>query len=233
MAGSKRFYLDVMMFLFFGTFFNHHVLSMSYHVWGGLVFFGFTVWHVWLNRKWLTGLVIRQKKWRDWVTAALILIWLAMAVSGILAAKEFGIELNVMKPWHKFFGAISLLVVAVHIGFHWVYLRENIRRRFTFVQKVPRALGMVLLAVTLCFGAYSYVDSGFGKWMAAPFTATPHKEHPKDGSGRKIRQKPFNGATLAMLMAEVSAMLYLGAYVVKGKTGNQVPHQPVHAEKRN
>lgn len=55
MTGSKRFYLDVMMFLFFGTFFNRHVISVDYHVWGGLVFFSFTIWHVWLNRKWLTS----------------------------------------------------------------------------------------------------------------------------------------------------------------------------------
>ncbi len=216
MAGSRRFYLDVLMFLFFGTFFNRHVLSMSYHVWGGLVFFGFTVWHVWLNRKWLTGFAKRQKTWRDWATAALIIIWLAMAVTGVLAAKEFGIELNAMRPWHKFFGAISLLLVAVHIGFHWVYLRENIRRSFTFVQKVPRALSTVLLAMTLCFGAYSYVDSSFGKWISAPFISAQHKDPPRDGHGRKHR-RPFNGADLAKLIAEISAMLYLGAYVVKGK----------------
>ena len=76
---------------------------------------------------------------------------------------------------------------------------------------------MVLLAGTLCFGAYSYVASDFGKWMSAPFTSAPRKEHPKDGSGRKKRQQPFDGAALAKLMAEVSAMVYLGAFVVKEK----------------
>ncbi len=216
MESSMRFYLDVMMFLFFGTFFSRHVISMDYHVWGGLVFFGFTLWHVWLNKKWVTGFSKRQKKWRDWVTFLLLVIWLAMAVTGVLAAKEFGIEWHFLKPWHIFLGAVSLLLVAVHIGFHWIYLRENIRRHLPFWQKVPRALGMVLLMGTLCFGAYSYVASDFGKWISAPFTASPHKNHPQDGRKQR-QQQSFNAVDLAILMAEISAMLYLGAYAVRRK----------------
>lgn len=218
MTGSKRFYLDVLMFLFFGTFFSKNVVSMDYHVWGGLVFFGFTLWHVWLNRKWVTGFGKRQKKWRDWVTVLLMVIWLTMAVTGVLAAREFGIEWHAMKPWHMFLGAVSLLLVASHIGFHWGYLRENIKRHLPFLQKVPRALAMILLAGTLCFGGWSYVDSGFSKWIAAPFSSSSHKHRSQDSSGRKQhQQQPFSAADLGRLMAEVSAMLYLGAYVVRKK----------------
>lgn len=218
MTGSKRFYLDVMMFLFFGTFFNRHVISVDYHVWGGLVFFGFTIWHVWLNRKWLTSLGKRQKTWRDWTTLSLFVIWLVMAVTGGLAAKQFGIEWHILKPWHKFLGAISLLLVSVHIGSHWIYLRDNISRWLPFLRKLPRVLTAVLLSGTLCFGGWSYVDSDFGKWIAAPFTASPHQNRIQDGNGKMKHQKqPFSVAALAKIMAEISAMLYLGAYVVKKK----------------
>ena len=216
MAGNIRFYLDVCMFVFITTIFKRHVISADYHVWGGLVLLGFTLWHLWLNRQWLVGFWRRQQHWQDWITAMLLVVWLALAVTGVLAAKQFGLELHFLKPWHKFLGALSLLLVAMHIGFHWQYLKENILRRCPCLNKVPKALTALLLAGTLCLGVYGFVDSGFGKWISAPFVTSARQKPPKDGSARKKHQpRPFDPLRLGKAMAELSAMLYLGDYVAR------------------
>lgn len=216
MAGSLRFYLDVVLFIFISTLFKRHIISADYHVWGGLVFFGLILWHVWLNRKWLTGFIQRQKHWQDWVNLLFLLVWLAMIITGMLVAKQFGLELHFLKPWHKFLGALSLLLVAMHIGFHWQYLKENILRRCPCLKKVPQVITTILLVGTLCLGGYGYVDSGFGKWLSAPFTAAPQRQPAGAGGSRKKHQpQPFNPEKVAKHMAEMAAMLYLGAYLVR------------------
>ena len=223
-TGNMRFYLDILMFVFLGTFFNRNAISMDYHVWGGLVFFLVTVGHVWLNRRWLTGLWKRKKRLQDWADVLLMMAWLGMAVTGILGAKAIGIELQAVKPYHKFLGALSLLLVAVHIGFHWVYLREHIRKRCTWMAKIPRLAGTLCLVATLCFGTYSYVDSGFGRFLAAPFTSSQRgMEHREGGVGREHHMPEFSLVNLSSLMAEVSAMVYLGAYVVRKGTAFKPP----------
>ena len=132
--------------------------------------------------------------------------------------------MQAVKPYHKFLGALSLLLVAVHIGFHWAYLREHIRKRCTWIAKVPRLVGTICLAATLCFGTYSYVDSGFGRFLAAPFTSSQHGvEHREGGAGREHHMPEFSLLNLGRLMAEVSAMVYLGAYVVRRRTASRPP----------
>ena len=78
-TSNVRFYLDVLMFVFFGFFFDCKIIAVDYHVWGGLVFFLFTVWHVWLNRRWLNNLAKRKKRWQDWTDILLIVSWLVVA----------------------------------------------------------------------------------------------------------------------------------------------------------
>ena len=213
-----RFCLDVLLFVFITTFFKCHLISVDYHVWGGLVFFGFSLWHVWLNRKWLMGFGRRKKGWRDWGNMLFLLVWLAMIVTGILCARQLGIGWFFLKPWHKFLGAISLLLLAFHISCHWAYLRENILRRCPPLRKVPHTLGAALLAGTLCFGFWSFADSGFGKWISAPFVASSPLPSSGDGSGRKKHQtQPFNPAKVSKYMAESAAMIYACAYMMRKK----------------
>ncbi|BAL85058.1 hypothetical protein SELR_pSRC102510 (plasmid) [Selenomonas ruminantium subsp. lactilytica TAM6421] len=74
----------------------------------------------------------------------------------------------------------------------------------------------LLMAGILCLGAYGFVDSGFGKWISAPFVTSSQQKPPQDGSNRKKHQpRPFDPLRLGKAMAELSAMLYLGAYVVR------------------
>ena len=214
-ASNVRFYLDILMFVFFGFFFDCKIIAVDYHVWGGLVFFLFTVWHVWLNRRWLTNLAKRKKRWQDWTDILLIVSWLGMLVTGILLAKEFGIELHDAKPFHKCFGALSLLFAGIHIGFHWNYLREHILRLCPVLHSVPRLVGTLCLAGTLCFGAYSYAASDFGRWLTAPVRHFEHKNMPGEGGKGKKEAVEFSPEKLAGLLVQISAMLYVGAYVVK------------------
>lgn len=213
MGNKKRFFLDVVLFVMITTIFKRHVISADYHVWGGLVFVGLTFWHIWLNRQWLHRLAGKQKKAIDWLNIVLLFVWAALLVTGILAAKQFGIALHVLKPYHKFLGALSLLLVAAHIGFHWQYLKQNILQVAGVFRRVPKGIATVALAGMLCLGGYGFVDSGFAKWISAPFTVSARPANP--AGRRQHTPQPFDWTRLGKAMAELAGMLYLGAYVTK------------------
>ena len=212
--GSKlRFFLDVVLFVMITTIFKRHVISADYHVWAGLVFYGLIFWHIWLNRQWLKGLIRKQKQALDWLNLFLLFVWAGLLVTGILSARQFGIELHGLKPYHKFLGALSLLLVAAHIGFHWQYLKENILQCAGVFRRVPKGIATVVLIGMLCLGGFGFVDSGFTKWISAPFTVTARPANPV--GKRQHKPQPFDWMRLGKAMAELGGMLYLGAYVVK------------------
>ncbi|SFT42305.1 hypothetical protein SAMN02910356_00573 [Selenomonas sp. GACV-9] len=214
MICSIRFVLDVILFVLLLTLFKRHVISADYHVWAGLVYCGLLIWHIWLNRQWLQQLIGRKKKGLDWLVLGLILVWILLLVTGILTAKQFGIEWHFLKPYHKFLGAISLLLVAAHIGFHWQYLKDHILQCCGFLRKVPAALATLALVGTLCLGGYGFVDSGYAKWISAPFTVAARPA--ADAAQRRPHKpRPFSWERLGKSMAEIAGMMFLGAYVVK------------------
>jgi hypothetical protein len=68
---------------------------------------------------------------------------------------------------HYFASAITLVLLGVHIGLNWAFIKNAVN--------LPRAvalpLGVILLAAILGFGGYSFITSNFSGWIASPFTA--------------------------------------------------------------
>lgn len=68
---------------------------------------------------------------------------------------------------HYFASAVTLILLGVHIGLNWAFVKHMI--------KLPRAAAIplvaVLLAAILGFGGYSLATSNFAGWLASPFTA--------------------------------------------------------------
>ena len=214
MVRDVRFVVDIVLFVLLTTIFKRHVISADYHVWAGMLACGVIAGHVWLNRIWLRRFASKRKKESDWLSFALMFVFAVLLVTGILTAKPFGIELHALKPYHKCLGGISLLLVAAHIGFHWQYLRVNFLRSFRLCRLVPKALTTMLLIGALCLGGYGFVDSGFAKWIAAPFTVAARPA--ADAAQRRPHKpRPFSWERLGKSMAEIAGMMFLGAYVVK------------------
>lgn len=213
MVRDRRLVVDMILFVLLTTIFKRHVISANYHVWAGMLFCGLLAGHVWLNRAWLRRFTAKRKKESDWLSFVLLFVFAALLITGILTAKPFGIELNYLKPYHKCLGGLSLLLVSAHIGFHWQYLRVNFLRSFRVLRLIPQAVTTLLLIGALCLGGYGFVNSGFAKWMTAPFTATLRVA---DAAARPRHQlQPFDWERLGKSMAELAGMMFLGAYVVK------------------
>jgi hypothetical protein len=174
-----RIILDVIMLALLLLMYDSNAISLSFHEIGGIALLVLFIAHKALNLKWIAAsackLFSRDMPGRarlKFIVDALMLVSIALvAVSGVLISEivfpgaQGG---GIWRALHYFASAVSLMLLGVHIGLNWSFVKRMI--------KLPRAVALpivaVLLAAILGFGGYSLVTSSFSGWLASPFTGT-------------------------------------------------------------
>lgn len=174
--------LDLVMVILLVLMFKKNVISMSFHEIGGLVVCGLFVIHMLLNYKWIIGVTkklfskgLKFKTRLGYIINALLLLSMAfIGVSGILISKTIftNISSNNMfwKIGHQVVSGYGIILVGIHIGLHWDFLRNHFKKWIKIPKKVQKPLGIICIVLIMVYGMYSMGNSNFTKWLSMPFT---------------------------------------------------------------
>ena len=155
-------------------------ISLSFHEIGGLVVCGMFIFHNTLNRKWIAGISKRMfgrklaaRVRLGYVLDVLLLIAMALiALSGIMISRTvlLGISGDVAfwRPLHYFASAVALVLVGIHIGLHWSFIRTSFARVLRVPRLISRPLGIAVLTAVLAYGVYGIATSNFIEWISEP-----------------------------------------------------------------
>ena len=172
--------LDIVMIIFLTLLYNSHVAAMSFHEIVGLAICGLFIIHCLFNIKWITGVSKRffskslALKVRIGYIVNLLLLgtFIFAVISGVqtsqvlFPADSHG---SVWRGIHHFCGAISIILVGIHLGLHFGFISGMFKKVIKLKDTVRKVIAMVLLVVVLSFGVYSISTSSFTNWLTEPF----------------------------------------------------------------
>lgn len=180
--------LDILMFVTLMLLYSKNVISLTFHELAGLIVLFVMLFHVLINGKWVCAVT---KKMLDktfpvktkilWITDFLLLICtIAMLVTSFLISKALlpnflGGHNNII-PFHFFFAAIFLILLGIHVGFHFKYIANVIskKREHKKVTKIIAVVAAILIAIA---GVYSISATSYSKWISAPFSTSQAQQH--------------------------------------------------------
>lgn len=226
--------LDVVMTGILTLLYNSHVSSIDFHEVAGLIVAGMFVIHCLLNSKWVTSISARffsgslsRRVRLSYIINFLLLVTFVLVISsGIMISEALFPNMAVQKDglWrslHDFFAAISIILVGIHIGLHWSFLKGMFKKIIKLPQKVTRPLGTFLLVVLLVFGTFSMGRSSFIPWLSEPFTTmgknadlgSVHVKEEKKGAVKHFfDKKKLEGGSLTATAQ--TAVTYLSLFSV-------------------
>jgi hypothetical protein len=178
--------LDAVMLLLLILLFKDRVISIAFHERAGLIIFALFLCHNGLNWSWIaaisrrfftTALPLRTRA--GYVVDALLLLTMAYIVlSGVMISRTVLVGIFGSSPtWrfgHFFASAVALVLVGIHLGLHWSFIRSLSARVLRLPPVIARRLGIAALVVIVGFGIYSVVTSSFLYWLASPLVLTGH-----------------------------------------------------------
>jgi len=176
-----RIILDSVMIVLLVLMYQARVVSLSFHEIGGLAACGLFVIHNGINRKWIAGVTKRlftrplPLKTRVGYAVDLLLLvsTVSIALSGIMISRTVLVniygDVGFWRPLHYSASAVALILVGVHLGLHWSFIRSMFTRLVRLPRVVARPLAVVCLAAVLALGAYSIATSSLVDWLADPF----------------------------------------------------------------
>ena len=74
----------------------------------------------------------------------------ATVITGLLMAKTLPTAVQgayLVKPWHYFAAASALILIGIHLGLHWKYLRGVLLSKLPLSKRVAKVLGSACLAL--------------------------------------------------------------------------------------
>lgn len=191
----RKILLDVCMLSLLVLMYQKRVISMRFHEVGGLILFALFLLHNGLNWKWIKGVSSKifqrslpTRARVSWLVNVLLFIAMAATViTGLLMAKTLPTAMQgayFVKPWHYFSAAAALILIGIHLGLHWKYLRSVLLSKFPLPQRAAKILGSACLALVLVFGTYSLTVSHFSSWLSGPFQVSsaisPNQQEPSN-----------------------------------------------------
>ena len=174
--------LDIVMIVILALLYNSHVAAMSFHEVAGLGVFGLFIIHCLLNIKWITAISKRffskslslKVRIGYIVNLLLAITFIFEIISGISTSQVLFPAASHGSAWrgiHHFCGAVSIILVGIHLGLHWSFITGMIKKAIRIKSAVIRkVIAMVLLVAVLSFGAYSIATSSFTNWLREPFS---------------------------------------------------------------
>lgn len=192
--------LDVLMFTTLMLLYSKNVISLTFHELAGLIVLFVMLFHVLINGKWFCAVTKRMfdksfsaKTKVLWITDFLLLVCtLSMLVTSFLISKAllpgFLGGHNAVIPYHFFFAAIFLILLGIHVGFHFKYIANVISKKRE--HRKSTKITAVVAAVLICAaGIYSISTTSYTRWIKAPFSASQMMGH-GPGNGQRQNGKP-------------------------------------------
>ena len=180
--------LDIVMAVLLIIMYNKMVISMTFHEVGGLAVCGLFLIHKILNWDWIAAVTkklfsktLPAKTRLGYIVdflflAAVILI----AVSGMLISKTIltGISSQDMawKIRHYFASSVALILLGIHIGLHWPFIKGMFAKVIKLPHSVAKPLGILCLAAVIIYGGYNIATSSFNKWLSTPLNMATSSE---------------------------------------------------------
>jgi hypothetical protein len=175
--------LDIVMALLLILMYSKNVISMTFHELGGLIACGIFIIHMALNWKWVVGvtkrffdLTLPVKTIIGYIVNVLLFFSVSfIAVSGIMISKTLfpgsGTGGMFWKTGHYFMASCALILVGIHLGLHWPFIRGMFAKLLKLPRKIAKPAGILLLAAVIVFGAWSLASTSFTGWLSAPFSS--------------------------------------------------------------
>jgi hypothetical protein len=221
-----RIVLDIVMVTLLVLMYRARMFGLDFHETGGLIACGLFIIHNGVNRKWITGVSARlfsrklpaKTRIGYAVDVSLLATMAAIAVSGIMISRTVLVGISgdaaFWRPLHYFSSALALVLVGVHVGLHWSFIRSMFSRLVRAPRAVVRPLGAVCLAGVLLLGSYSIATSSFVDWLAAPFaddTGYSPGQGQGQGQGRHGGGGDSDGGALGLMATYGSAIAVFAA----------------------
>jgi len=190
--------LDLIMAVGLFSLFSVSAVGLAFHEVVGLALFGATILHLAFNWRWIVSFTRRLfsknipfKTRLGYVLNVLLLISFVIIIGSGITMSKFvfaGLfeEVDTFKTAHYFFSAFALLLIGIHTGLHWAFIRAM----FGKVVKIPKLAVKPVMAVMLMLimvsGTWGLMNSSFIAWIASPVVALPVHESgwPEGTEGR-------------------------------------------------
>ena len=189
---KKKIILDFVLIILCCTIFSKNSISLAYHEIVGLTLGVLFLVHIVFNRKWIPAAIKKlsdknysaKNKVLLVIDILLIMFWIAVIVTGVLVSKKvFAFSLNYLNPYHFFFAAVSLILTGIHIGFHFDYLHNYIKKAIRLNDKQYNILNVFLSIVIVVMAIYFLKNSSFMNWLQAPFRVAELRAMHGGGAG--------------------------------------------------
>lgn len=235
-----RMILDTIMAVLLVLMYKKNVLTLTFHEVGGIFVCLLVIIHIMVNRSWIAGITktfcrkgTPAKQRVLWIVDTLFALdFLAILITGIGVSKkvlpQFAFISGSGIPYHEFFGGIALILLGIHLGLHWKWIKGMFGGNKK-ENKAVRIIASVVLVAALGFGSYSLAASSVGQWLIGPFgntqqTAAMH-EHggpgmgngngPGIGRGAGIPNgQPITVQGVAVLLVQFACIVVLIATIV-------------------
>lgn len=195
---ALKFVLDAIMSILFVFMFKKNVLTLQFHEIGGIIVCLLFLLHVAINKNWI--LAASKTAFKKGAPAKIrisyVLDFLLLANTSAVLFTGIGINKvtapkiaflpNKAIPLHLFFGAVFMILICVHIGLHWNWIKNTICKNRKKPMPKPAAitLTLVLCALTAA-GAVNLCKSDTGRQLSAVFSSAPANEHGARGEGKR------------------------------------------------
>ena len=194
--------LDIVMFVILMLLYNSHVAAISFHEIAGLAICGLFIIHCLLNLKWIAGVskklfckTLSLKIIIGYIVNLLLVVtFVFLVISGVqtsqflFPADSHG---SVWRGIHHFCGAVSIILVGVHLGLHWNFVLGMLKKAVRIKSAVIRkSIATGLLVCVLSFGAYNVAASSFTNWLVEPFVGASSAKAKGGKSGGDMNDHP-------------------------------------------
>ncbi len=156
----------------------------------GLFLIGLFIIHNIINWSWIKNISLRLtdkmlpiRSEICWMINFLLFVsFILIVISGIMISKTVFINIKgdiiLWKSIHYFASALAIILIGIHIGLHWNYLKRFITKRIKLPAKIGKILGAALIVFLLVTGVCNTINSDFSHWIATTF-----EDNIKEGKG--------------------------------------------------
>lgn len=202
-----KLWLDIVMAVLLFTLFSVSFAGLTFHEISGLVVFGLVIVHLILNWKWIWAFTKRlfskgipfKTRFGYSLNVLLLISFTMIIVTGIMISKVvlvgFLPRIDNVQGLHYFFSALTLVLLGIHTGLHWAFIKAMFSKVIKLPVKVSKVLGALALVSIMVFGGVSLVSSRFTQWLSGGVfgSALDGSEFEGKGQGRHQGSAPLLG----------------------------------------
>lgn len=182
--------LDIFMSALLILMFQKNVLTLSVHEIGGIIVCLLFIFHFIINFSWVKAITVKAfakntpfKMRLSYIIDILLLIdTVAILFTGIGINKVFIPKIAFLPksatPYHFFTGGLFAVLISVHIGLHWNWIKNMLCRKNKKTFSKPAKITLsVFLGILMIFGAINLSKSSLPRWLTIVFVPPRIENH--------------------------------------------------------